>query len=285
MTNQHDCVKLSSLISHLSYLKFKKRFTLIELLVVIAIIAILAAMLMPALGKVKHVAKRATCASNMHQYSTCILAYANDFDWGPELGWRWENFMVFDATLGSYLPISRRYPSGAWKGWPIYDLTVCPATRYTNSGGYCGLRDNNGWIQTTYINSFGWCNQGWAGAPGTNKTSYKWYGFFNPTMNYALLPRMSLLGKSHTYGGFSKVFPGASKQPMFGDLQTYEDPGNTEKTLPSYGTWRIYAHQRQGTNIMYMDGHIRWYDMPDYIPRCLRKDCVKAGENYLPADL
>ena len=87
MTNRHDNVKLSSLISHLSYLfshtsylKFKKRFTLIELLVVIAIIAILAAMLLPALGTVRTKATEIACRNNLKSLGTFWHMYANDFN-------------------------------------------------------------------------------------------------------------------------------------------------------------------------------------------------------------
>lgn len=59
----------------------KKRqtaFTLIELLVVIAIIALLMGILMPALSRVREVAKRAVCSSQVKQVGVAITAYASE---------------------------------------------------------------------------------------------------------------------------------------------------------------------------------------------------------------
>lgn len=58
----------------------KKGFTLIELLVVIAIIAMLLAILMPALGKVKKLAERLVCATNLRGLVTAGVIYSNDAD-------------------------------------------------------------------------------------------------------------------------------------------------------------------------------------------------------------
>ncbi len=54
----------------------KKGFTLIELLVVIAIIA----MLLPALNKVKKIAQRVVCGTNLKVVGTAQAVYANDYD-------------------------------------------------------------------------------------------------------------------------------------------------------------------------------------------------------------
>src|SRR5579862_6579679 len=58
----------------------KSGFTLIELLVVIAIIAILAAILFPVFAQAREKARMASCESNLHQLTTAVLMYTQDFD-------------------------------------------------------------------------------------------------------------------------------------------------------------------------------------------------------------
>ncbi len=58
----------------------KRAFTLIELLVVIAIIAMLLAIIMPALNKVKEVAREIFCKTNLKQYGICGILYLEDND-------------------------------------------------------------------------------------------------------------------------------------------------------------------------------------------------------------
>jgi prepilin-type N-terminal cleavage/methylation domain-containing protein len=71
----------------------KKGFTLVELLVVIAIIAMLLAILMPALGKVRQLAQRIMCSTNLAGLGKAMLTYSNDD--------KYESFPVGGAS-GAY---------------------------------------------------------------------------------------------------------------------------------------------------------------------------------------
>jgi prepilin-type N-terminal cleavage/methylation domain-containing protein len=58
----------------------KKGFTLVELLVVIAIIALLMGILMPALARVRQIAFRMVCGTNLSGIGKAMLIYAGDYD-------------------------------------------------------------------------------------------------------------------------------------------------------------------------------------------------------------
>ena len=57
-----------------------KGFTLIELLVVIAIIAVLMGILMPAMRKVKEMARESACKSNLRSVGLAVQMYLDDYD-------------------------------------------------------------------------------------------------------------------------------------------------------------------------------------------------------------
>ncbi len=81
--------------------KKRKGFTLVELLVVIAIIALLMGILMPVLARVRAIAHRVVCGTNLAGLGKGMLLYANDYD--EELpqaglpGSDWASSIVWDA--------------------------------------------------------------------------------------------------------------------------------------------------------------------------------------------
>jgi len=93
----------------------RKGFTLVELLVVIAIIALLMGILMPALARVRQLAFRMVCGSNLSGIGKAMLIYANDYEdelpraggrdsqWG-QLGANWSadnRFTAFGVAPGT----------------------------------------------------------------------------------------------------------------------------------------------------------------------------------------
>lgn len=76
----------------------KRAFTLIELLVVISIIALLLSILMPALSRVKEIARMTVCKSNMKQLLTARNVYTVD------------NYETYPQSIGGYNPLPAYWP-------------------------------------------------------------------------------------------------------------------------------------------------------------------------------
>lgn len=82
----------------------RRGFTLVELLVVIAIIALLMGILMPALARVRILAYRMTCGSNLSGIGKAMMLYANDYE---------EEFPKAGARQNTWVAQLPNYTGGA----------------------------------------------------------------------------------------------------------------------------------------------------------------------------
>lgn len=275
----------------------KKGFTLIELLVVIAIIAMLLAILMPALSKVKKIAQRVICGTNLKGLGTANVVYANDYSdsyavqgrrgshtlSGRTAGWNlktkdWNTASTI--TVGASLYLLVREADVSTKSF------ICPSSDQREFSGKHGITTNP---QPDLVDLWDFGHPDEADKEGPGKTVS--YAYHQP---YAANSAGAGGGARGTYAASGSVSASfalmADRNPWMDRKITRGTPSDTtymsmvallglNATSPAPNTdtadwsqiqprWTLQqanaqSHDREGQNVLFGDGHNEWTTRSD----------------------
>ena len=239
----------------------RKGFTLVELLVVIAIIALLMGILMPALARVRQLAFRMTCGTNLSGIGKAMLIYANDYedelpraggrdsDWG-QVTWdadsRYTAYGVGtdgtggNATITSCFYLLVKYAEVTPKSF------ICKGDTGTTE---FTLADEN--VTDTNFEMI----DAWDfGATPYDNCSYSYHA---PFSQYALTtssePGLAVAAERNPWIKSPAAEPDAAAFSEFvPDILTYG--GSTEDALKG----NAISHQGDGQNVLFLDSHVEF---------------------------
>ena len=208
-------------------MKRRTAFTLVELLVVIAVIALLMSILMPALQRVRKMAKATMCRSNVRQWGLIFKLYGEDND-----------AKLPQSFAGGCLNDQEAYwIVGTLPYYKAKDIRFCPSTKV--------VREPKDWSPGSTFACWGPFEKG---GPNT------WYADFD-TGSYGMNDWCATPppGES-TYWSFptenawnTQLTKGADRIPLFGDCVfvdgfPLDDNAPLPNEPPLYDGWRMGIH-------------------------------------------
>ncbi len=230
----------------------KKGFTLVELLVVIAIIALLMGILMPALARVRQIAFRMVCGTNLSGIGKAMLIYSNDYDdempragnrnaiWGsPIANWmapdRFSAYATEQATITSSFYLLVKYAEVTPKSF------LCKGDSGTNE--FKPSEDGAGNLELIDLWDF-----------GLEPKAHCSYSYHMPFGLYALTtssePGMAVAADRNPF----IASPAAEAK----DITGFDPLGGKE--VIQIGN--AIAHQEDGQNVLFMDSHVSFEKRP-----------------------
>jgi prepilin-type N-terminal cleavage/methylation domain-containing protein/prepilin-type processing-associated H-X9-DG protein len=225
-------------------MKLRRAFTLIELLVVIAIIAILAGLLLPALATAKQKAWTIKCNANLHQIGLGLRMYADD--------------------NGEFYPLS-----GGSIAWDQIDST-------TKSHGW--MQQVFSYVQSTNVYR----------CPSNIQlpmNAQSGFNYFNSARAAFIASdpdpaNQHFAAVNGTQIGFPSRFVLSGDtldfQPVDCDKDDYTQNcvGGPANGLP----WEDWQAHNQGQNLLFADGHTKWYKGYDANEMTFRYDSIHGWE-------
>ncbi len=241
----------------------RRGFTLVELLVVIAIIALLMGILMPALARVRQLAFRMVCGTNLSGIGKAMLIYANDYeDELPKAGGR--NTVWID-TLPDWTNPNRQqaFSNGATISSCFYLLVKY--AEVTPKSFLCkGDSD---------VSEFKLTDPDYAGAVGANAelidvwnfgpdgSRHCSYSYHYPFDQYALTtssePGLAVAADPNPWQDESAARTDA-EWDAFGQAAA----GNLGSSNEDVRKGNAVTHQNEGQNVLFLDSHVNFEKVP-----------------------
>jgi prepilin-type N-terminal cleavage/methylation domain-containing protein len=239
----------------------KKGFTLVELLVVIAIIALLMGILMPALARVRQIAFRMVCGTNLSGIGKAMLIYSNDYDDEfPRAGGRNSTWAF---GISNWLADNRfaAYGLGADGSGGMATITssfylLVKYAEVTPKSFICkGDSGTTEFKPTDYAAGDRDLIDLWDFGPQANEHCS--YSYHMPYGLYALTtssePGMAVAADRNPW----MTSPAAEgKDPAL--LSSYNPEGGKEMV----NVGNAIAHQEDGQNVLFMDSHVGFEKQP-----------------------